>query len=298
MSRRIIPARLAMVAVVLLICPLARGAETLKWAPKPGETLRYALSQTFDVKVKAQGQELSNKAELDVELTWKVASVAPDGAVELTQTLDRARTKLTSPGLMLVYDSQDKKTAEAPANQVWARSYEAILGKPFTIKLSPQGEVLDVKLPEGATAALAGSPLLEAADAGSFFSAAGVKNILAQLLPKLPKEPVDKGKTWDADVSVPSGPLKVVFKVKYTLAEVAPMALIDATLDTSVTPAPDAKVTVKITKQSGTARFAFDQGAGHLDSATIRQSAETTLNDGNADLAQTTDATLTFKLLK
>ncbi len=297
MSRRTVPARLAVVAAVLVIVPAGRGAEMLKWAPKPGETLRYTLSQTFDVTVKAQGQELSNKAVLDVELTWKVVSVTPT-AIELTQTLDHARTKVTAPGLTLVYDSQEKKTAEAPANQVWARSYEAILGKPYAIRLSPQGEVLDVKLPEGASAALAGSPLLEAADAGSFFSAAGVKNILAQLLPKLPEKAVDKGATWDADLSVPSGPLKVAFKVKYTLADLAPMARIDATLDTSVTPVPEAKLTVKITKQQGTGTFVFDQAAGHLDSATIKQSAETTLNDGNADLNQTTDATLTFRLVK
>ncbi|HEY2154105.1 MAG TPA: hypothetical protein VGH33_00645, partial [Isosphaeraceae bacterium] len=88
------------------------------------------------------------------------------------------------------------------------------------------------------------------------------------------------------------------FKIKYTLAEVTPLALIDATLGTSVTPAPEAKITVKITRQQGAARFAFDQGAGHLDSATIRQSAEMTISDGNADLAQTTDTTLTFKLVK
>ncbi|HEY2154814.1 MAG TPA: hypothetical protein VGH33_04245, partial [Isosphaeraceae bacterium] len=172
MSPRIIPARLALVAAVLLMSPLARGAETLKWTPRAGERLRYTLSQTFDIKVKAQGQELSNKAELDVELTWKVVSVAPDGAIELAQTLDRAMTKATAAGLALVYDSQDKKTAEAPATQVLAMAYEALLGKPYTIRLSPQGEVLDVKLPEGASAALAGSPLLETADAGSFFSAA------------------------------------------------------------------------------------------------------------------------------
>ncbi len=297
MSRRTVPAQLALVAAVLMVAD-ARGAETLKWAPKAGETLRYTLSQTFDVKVKAQGQELSNRAELDVELAWKVVSVAPDGSIELAQTLDRARTKVTAPGLSLVYDSQDKKTVEAPANQVWARAYEAILGKPFTIKLSPQGEILDVKLPDGASAALAGSPLLEVADAGGFFSAAGVKNILAQILPKLPKEPVDKGATWDADLNLSGGPLKIAFKIKYTLTEVAPLAVIDAMLDTALTPAPEAKITVKISEQKGTGKFTFDQAAGRLESATIRQSAVTTINNGTSDLDQTTDATLTLKLVK
>jgi hypothetical protein len=291
---------LALVAAIALAlaAPRAGAAETLKWAPKAGETLKYALSQVFDVKVAAQGQESSNKAELDVDLTWKVDSVGPDGTIALTQTLDRARTKITAPGLALNYDSQDKKTAEAPANQVWARAYEAILGKPYAIKLSPQGEVVDVKLPEGAANALADSPLAAGADAGSFFSPAGVKNILAQILPKLPKDPVDKGATWDSELTLPSGPLKIDFKTKYTLSETAPDALIDATVSSTVTPAPEAKITVKITRQEGKAKYAFDPRAGHLDSATITQSAEMSLNDGNADLAQTTGATLTFKLVK
>ncbi len=295
---RPIPARLALIAAVALAAPAAKAAEALKWSPKPGDTLKYALAQVFDVKVSGAGLESSNRAELDIDLTWKVVAVAPDGTVELTQTVDRARTKITAPGLALNYDSRDKKTAEAPATQVWAKSYEAILGKPYAIKLSPQGEVVDVKLPEGAETALADSPLAASADAGSFFSPAGVKNMLAQVLPKLPKGPVDKGATWDADTTLPSGPLKLVFKTRYTLTGTAPVATIDATLDTTVTASPESKLTVKVTKQSGTARFAFDPAAGRLDSATIKQSADLTLNDGNADLAQSTDATLTFKLVK
>ncbi len=298
MSRRTIPARLALVAAIVVISPVARGAEALKWAPKPGETLRYTLSHAFEVKVKGQGQELSQKDELEVDLTWKVSSVAPDGVVELSQTLDRARMKRTAPGVVFAYDTQDKTTADAPANQPFVEAYKALLGKPYTIRLSPQGEVIDVKLPEGASAALAGSPLQEGADAGSFYSAAGVKNFLAQMLPKLPREPVGKGATWDADLSVPGGPIKVAFKIKYTLAELAPLALIDATLDTSVTPVPEAKVTLKITKQQGSGKFAFDQGAGHLDSATIRQSAEMTLSSGGVDRSQATETTSTLKLVK
>src|SRR4051794_1998736 len=91
------------VVLALAAAPAACAAEALKWAPKPGETLKYALSQTFEVKVSAQGQESSNKAELDVDLTWKINAVAADGTVELTQTLDRARTRITAPGLALTY---------------------------------------------------------------------------------------------------------------------------------------------------------------------------------------------------
>ena len=199
---------------------------------------------------------------------------------------------------MLNYDSKDKKTAEAPANQIWAKAYDAVLGKPYAIKLSPRGEVVEVKLPDGASAALADSPLAAGADAGSFFSEAGVKNFLAQLLPKLPQDSVDKGAKWDSELTLPSGPVKLLFKTKYTLSDASPVATIDATLDTIVTAAPEAKVTVKVTKQAGSAKFLFDAPAGRLDSSTIKLSAEMTLSDGTVDVATMTDATLTFKLVK
>lgn len=295
---RILRVRLALAAAIALTAPAARAAEALRWAPKKGETLRYALSQVFDVKIAGPGQESSHKSELDVDLTWKIDSVADDGTIELTQTLDRARTRITAPGQALAYDSQDKKAAESPATQIWVKAYEAVLGKPYAIKLSPQGEVLDVKLPDGAANALADSPLAQSADAGSFFSPAGVKTLLAQILPKLPKVPVGKGATWDSDLSVPSGTVRIDFKTRYTLAGSGPVATIDATIDSTVTPAPEAKVTVKVTRQDGTAKFAFDPAAGRLDSATIKQSADMTLSDGNADVNQTTEAKLTFKLVK
>ena len=155
MSRRTVPARLALVAAVLLMPPVARGAESLKWAPKPGETLRYTLSHALELKVKSQGQELSQKDEIEVDLTWKVASVfGPDGVgrARASQTLDRARIKHTAPGVALVYDTSDKKTADAAVNQPFVEAYRALLGKPYAIRLSPQGEVIDVKLPEGASA--------------------------------------------------------------------------------------------------------------------------------------------------
>ena len=111
--------------------------------------------------------------------------------------------------------------------------------------------MLDVKLPEGASAALAGSPLAGDGRLGHLLLGGGVKNLLAQILPKLPKEPVDKGATWDAELTLPSGPLKLAFKIKYTLAEVSPLARSTPRSTTTMTPSPEAKITVKITKQSG-----------------------------------------------
>lgn len=292
---RSIPARLALLAAVALTATAAEAAEALKWSPKPGETLKYLLTQVSDIKNSVPGQEVSSKTELNVDLTWKVTAVAADGTVEIAQTVDRVRAKNTAPGVLITYDSTDKKTSEAPMTQMIAKLYEEVLGKPFAIRLSPTGEVLDVKLPPGAAGPPAGTPMADMADAGTFFSAAGVKNLLAQVLPKLPREAVDRGSTWDSELTLPSGPLKLTFKTHYTLAEAAPAATIDATLETAMTAPPEAKITLKITKQSGTGRFAFDPAAGRLDSATIRQSADVTYNDGNADLTQTTESTLTFK---
>src|SRR5271166_834574 len=82
------------------------GAETMRWKFTPGETLRYTMVQETTQGMKAMGQEFKTSLNQTVDLHWSVKNVASDGVAELSQTIDRVRTKVEGPGNSFEFDSQ------------------------------------------------------------------------------------------------------------------------------------------------------------------------------------------------
>ena len=74
------------------------GAEALRWKFKPGETLRYTMVQETIQGMKAMGKDFKTSLNQTVNLHWSVKNVASDGVAELSQTIDRVRTKVEGPG--------------------------------------------------------------------------------------------------------------------------------------------------------------------------------------------------------
>ena len=77
---------------------VAQGAQTPRWKFKQGETLRYTMMQETSQGMKANGQDIKTSLNQTVDLHWSVKNVAGDGVAELSQTIDRVRTKIESPG--------------------------------------------------------------------------------------------------------------------------------------------------------------------------------------------------------
>ena len=68
----------------------------------------------------------------------------------MTLTIDRMQMKMTSPqGIGLDYDSASEKPPEGMAKLLWRRMFEAMVKKPFSMKIDSQGKVTDMKLPQG-----------------------------------------------------------------------------------------------------------------------------------------------------
>jgi hypothetical protein len=299
LSLRVLLARFALAAALVLSATAAWADTTLKWSLRAGETVKYVLVHTLNQKVTSPGQELTKKIELTLDLTWKVNSVASDGTIDLTQTLERARAKVVAPGAVVNYDTQDKSLAKAaiPAD---LKAYELVINQPYTIKLSPQGEIVEVVVPDSVIKGIASSPLAEVADTGSLYSSAGVKAFLGQALPRLPKEPVSKGSTWVNETTLAAGAAKIVAKTSYKITDLAQIATFDASLDTAVTIDPQAGFTLKITKQTSSGKVAFDVATGRLESSTLQHSTESAISDTvqNKPAEQSTETGFSITLVK
>jgi len=297
-SLRVIPTRVGLVVALLFSATLAKADATLKWSAKQGESLKYAFTQLQEMKYTYQNQPHSNKSELTVDMTWTVKSVAADGTIEINQVADRVRVKTVSDGQIVTYDSSDKSAVSGPETELFSKIYDVMIGKSYTLHVSPQGEVVDVKVPDSVVAAVGGTPLEATADSGSFGSAKGVKNMMAQIMPKLPREPVASGTTWNNDLTLPLGPSSMIIKNTYAVTDASPLTKFAAKIVTTIDPGTNPPVTFKINKQSGAGAFTFDTEGGHLTEASIDQSSEMTLTANNMDIPQSIVLAARFKLVK
>src|SRR5208337_3211894 len=251
------------------------GAETLRWKFKPGETLRYTMVQETTQGMKAMGQEFKTSLNQTVDLHWSVKNVASDGVAELSQTIDRVRTKVEGPGNSFEFDSQAGKDPEGQIASLLTPMLKALVGAEFTFKMNGRGELSEIKVPQKLLDSLRKAG--PAANASGMFSEEGMKNLISQSSLTLAEGPLEKGKSWTQQAKVP-----------------VPM------LDTKVTlePAADSNIAVKITSQKGTGEFAFDPQAGRVVSSRVNDKLQMSLSVMGQEIEQSTDTVTSMTLAK
>jgi hypothetical protein len=279
----------------------ARGAETLRWKFKPGETLRYTMVQEMSQGMKAMGQEIKSSVKQTIDLHWSVKSIGGDGLAELSQTIDRIRTKVESPGNSFDYDSQTGKEPEAQNASPLVPLLKAQVGAEFGFKMNSRGELSDIKVPQKLLESLRQAGPL--ANSGGMFSEEGLKNMISQSSLMLPEQSLEKGKSWthQGKVPVPMLGTMVIDKI-YTFDGPSP---IEAGLDqvllqtkVSLEPAADSNIAVKITSQNGSGEFTFDPQAGRVVSSRVNDQLRMSLSVMGQEMEQSTDTRTTMTLAK
>ena len=297
---RIVLSALAAILAVAAAQP-THGAETLRWKFKPGETLRYTMVQQTTQGMKAMGQDLKTSLNQTVDLHWSVKNVASDGVAELSQTIDRIRTKVEGPGSSFEYDSQAGKDPEGQIASMLTPMLKALVGAEFTFKMNGRGELSDIKVPPKLIDSLRQAG--PAANAGGMFSEEGMKNLISQSSLTLAEGPLEKGKSWTQQAKVPVPMLGTMVTDKtYTFDGPSPKeaGLLEILLDTKVTiePAADSNIAVKITSQKGTGEFAFDPQAGRVVSSRVNDKLQLSLSVMGQELEQSTDTVTSMTLAK
>jgi Family of unknown function (DUF6263) len=279
----------------------ALGSETLRWKFKPGETLRYTMVQEISQGMKAMGKEIESSIKQTIDLHWSVKSINSEGVAELSQTIDRIRTKVEAPGSSFDYDSQGGKEPEAQNASPLIALLKAQVGAEFEFKMSGRGELSDIKVPAKLLESLRQSGPL--ANAGGMFSEDGLKNMISQSSLMLPEEALEKGKSWTHQGKVPLPMLgTMVIDKTYTFEgpSLKEAGLDQVILDTKVSlqPAADSNVAVKITAQKGTGEFAFDPQAGRVVSSRVNDKLQMSLSVMGQELEQSTNTLTTMVLAK
>ncbi len=141
--------------VVLLtlasVCASAARAETeLQWKFKPGTKTRFEMKMNAVRETKSRDMVFQLKINQIMDMTWEVVDVAADGTATLHQTVDRVRMEVTLPQAgqpPVKFDTQQPD--KTPGAEVPAKIFGAMVGKPFVVKVTPTGKVLDMTPPEG-----------------------------------------------------------------------------------------------------------------------------------------------------
>lgn len=193
-----------------------RGAEPklLRWKFVAGDSWRVNFQQKVTTDSSFGGKPLKLSVDTTLGQTWKVDSVAENGAAVITQSFDRiAVTMDLPPAAPLAFDSTSKRKPSGDA-KVIADQLLPLLGPTFRITMSPRGELLDVEPSAELDKALSG--LSDDTRLKRLFSKTGLHDVLRQSLTVLPENAVEPSATWDQTAELDSAVGRVQLSTTYT----------------------------------------------------------------------------------
>jgi hypothetical protein len=304
--------KFVLVAALALVPVAARAAEApLRWKFKEGETLNYVMDRSIDGKLNFSGADLEFTVKMVFDSSWKIKSVAKDGAASIDQTIDRVQMNMSSPlAGSIEYDSQDSKM---PDNPLWSQMepiVTGLVGQTFSWNVTPQGKVSDIKLPEKLAEIFAkqggggGGRQQGAMGIGNNpFSEKGVKELIEKSVLVLPDVPPGKDVAWKQAFENPIpriGTQTAETTFKYSGSETLDgkkVAKITSATELTFAPAEDAQADLEITKQESEATYYFDPAAGRVIKANATQMSALELS-GPRDLTQELKETTTVRMGK
>jgi hypothetical protein len=278
------------------------GAEpALRWKFTRGQTLHYQMDQKTVTQIKGTNQDIRTTVNQTIDTTWVVLSVdASTGVGTLTQTIDRVRTRIDSPFAQFEYDSRSEKAPEGPLASGVVPMLKVLVGAKFQYRMSPQGELSEIQLPEGLVKAMkeAGAGGGELSGVG-MFSEEGLKNMIHESSLVLAKDP-QKERTWSRQTRIPSPPIGTMILDK-TYTYVGPEKEGDRiTLDVKTRFEPDPKSTldIKLVGQEGKGSFHFDSKAGHVSRSSSTEKTDMLIKVMTTEVNQITEMSSEMKLIE
>jgi len=298
-SARMLLGILSGTLIFSLIASDAR-AEVLRWKFKAGEKLAYTMDQKTVTSMKVMGQEIKTTLTQTINVHWDVKSLNSDGVANVSQTIDRFRTKIESPFVPFEFDSNDKKDPDGPVATVMVPLLRSMVGAEFSMKMHPKGELTDVKVPEKLLNTIKNAGPAAAAG-GGMFSEEGLKTMLAQSSLSFPENSLEKGKGWTTESKIPTPQVgTMVLEKAYVYQGVDPknpsLALIDLATKVTLDPAADANVSIKITSQNGKGSFRFNKESGHMESSSVNDTMVMAISAMGQSFDQTTETSTSMKL--
>ncbi|MBN1917814.1 MAG: hypothetical protein JW889_07895 [Verrucomicrobia bacterium] len=192
----------ALVLLALLLAGTAPAADTveLKLRLDEGTTYKMTMAVTQAITQTAMGQELNIDQTMGFGISFRTTKVDADGAMTVEVRYDSVSFEQDGPMGWTEYDSADPPD-EVPMQ---ARAFAGMVGRGFSLKLSPRGQVLDIEgvdkffdavmeamdLPEG--------PMLDQMkeQLKQQFGEDAMKQQAQMMFAMLPDKPVGVGDSW------------------------------------------------------------------------------------------------------
>ena len=279
----------------------AGAADILRWKFKPGETLRFSVEHKMVSNAKGMDIERKETRTHTLDFSWKVVGVGPGGEAEITHRVERIRMRVEAPPLMpFEFDSAASKPVQ-PGFEAQTRQLKKQVGVEFTFKMKPNGEIIDVKLPEETLKRLRDSAPAGGPE-GEVSEQAIKETLLQESPPSFPEGPLEPGKSWSprpVRVPLPFGAL--VLDRTFTYQGPDPRSpnhrLIDIQTTAKLEPAGGTDVKVAIRKQDGKGSMTVDAEAGRVVSTRMALMIELALSGMGQSIEQSTETTSSMTLL-
>jgi hypothetical protein len=286
--------RFAIALFALSLARLPASAQTiLQWKFRPGEIIRYAL--TLDQTVTRSTSQESACAQTEMTLT--VRDVGPDRAAHLMLVIDRAQYKKKLSTTEIHYDS--KSDAEPVGLEPKSAAHlKELLSSEFIFKMTPQGEVSDIRV-AARDQQKSETPSLKPASAPI---AKLVKNLVPAFL--LPEEPVSAGRSWQEQreyLEPNRGIRKMDITYHYIRPELyggRPAEKIGFAADVRYVAIPPSRLSVGIKRSDCSGTVYFDKSAGLLALREYKEKLSLVLYEDRRRTEEEVETTVTVKLEK
>jgi len=265
-AQRLIALVIGCFALVALIPDSARAEKLLRWKFAKGDQRHIERHEEATIAINPLGRKI--KLSQTIVIGQLVEDVTDQGIASITQKFEHIKVSMDgAPGISFSYDSKSPEAPKGGAQRI-APLFDALLKAQFTNQVSPQGQVIEVVVPEDLAAFAEQAkefPVL-----GDLYSKDGITRMLKQNVAPFPELPVEQGDQWsDKDeVKEPTiGTRVITTSYSYDGEDEFDGRKLDK-LTTSIkiefVPSDDGQAPVSITGQESTGSLLFDAESGQL----------------------------------
>lgn len=230
-----------------------------------GDAMQVETSVDQKVETEAMGQKMTINQSFLFAFETLVDDISSDGNYTLKNTYKRIRLNQNIPGIgENILDTEDPSASKGAAVALMEPIMKALIGKSFTMEMTPKGQVLRTNMSE-------------------ITSQQGLEDIsenngLSDMAIEFPDNILRPGDSWEAERAV-AGKLPMRIKTRYTLKEMTEnLAIID--VKGEFLPADDN------TKVSGTldGTMRVDVKSGWTRESRLNQDMQMTVKQGGIEL--------------
>jgi hypothetical protein len=279
--------RLVLACVVVFLAGIVHAQEKymLRLNLENGQRYQQRMTMSQSIDQVMNGVTVTMNQDMTLDYDYSVTDVDAQGVATVESTYDRIASKVSTQGMAVSYDSA---TAEGSISPEF-RPLAAMVGKTFTMRISPLGsvvsieglsEILDAVIAEMTIDGPAREQVLE--NMKRQFGEEAMKDLIEQAMAIYPPEPVAVGDSWVKTIEIRQMvPLKldntwVLKEVNENTATLEVTSLIGPAGDDTTVNMMGTDLNVQLEgAQSGIS--VIDRKTGWVESSTVNQNVDGTM---------------------